>query len=181
MRSQAQRRRSNLSPRLHRPTHHLRNHRCSKVQRLLELFSEHKDIRIVVDSAEDASAINTALSQSGIAESIQTLIELDVGLHRIGVQPGPPCLQLARHIASLPHLKIIGIQGYEGHLQRIHSLDGRKNAYLDSMHILTSTADSVKKQKGRPSCCCSMKVDIVDSLSLSLFLPLASAVAAVLA
>jgi D-serine deaminase-like pyridoxal phosphate-dependent protein len=111
-----------------------------KVQRLVELFREFKEIRVVVDSEEGASAINNALAQSGIAEPIQTLIDLDVGLHRTGVQPGPPALQLARHIASFPHLKLIGIQGYEGHLQHIHGLENRKKQCLESMRILTETA-----------------------------------------
>jgi D-serine deaminase-like pyridoxal phosphate-dependent protein len=115
-----------------------------KVQRLVELFKEYKDIRIVVDSEEGASAVNNALAQSGIAEPIQTLIDLDVGLHRTGVQPGLPALQLARHIATLPHLKLIGIQGYEGHLQHIHGLEERKKQCLDSMKILTQTAASLR-------------------------------------
>jgi D-serine deaminase-like pyridoxal phosphate-dependent protein len=115
-----------------------------KVQRLVELFKEYKDIRIVVDSEEGASAIDHALSQSGIAEPIQTLIDLDVGLHRTGVQPGLPTLQLARHLATLPHLKLIGIQGYEGHLQHIHGLEDRKKQCLESMRILKQTAGNLR-------------------------------------
>jgi D-serine deaminase-like pyridoxal phosphate-dependent protein len=116
-----------------------------KVQRLVELFEKYRDIRIVVDSEEGASAINEAIERSGVAEPIQTLIDLDVGLRRTGVQPGQPALQLARHIESLPHLKIIGIQGYEGHLQHIHGLEDRKKQCLESMRILTQTADSLRE------------------------------------
>jgi D-serine deaminase-like pyridoxal phosphate-dependent protein len=116
-----------------------------KVQRLVELFREYKDVRIVVDSEEGASAISDAIARSGIEESVQTLIDLDVGLRRTGVQPGDPALQLSRHIASLPHLKIIGIQGYEGHLQHIHGLENRKKQCLESMRILTSTADALRQ------------------------------------
>jgi D-serine deaminase-like pyridoxal phosphate-dependent protein len=115
-----------------------------KVQRLVELFKQYREIRIVVDSEEGASAIDRALTKAGIEEPIQTLIDLDVGLHRTGVQPGIPALQLARHIASLPNLKLIGIMGYEGHLQHIHSLEDRKKQCLDSMHTLTQTAASLR-------------------------------------
>ncbi|KAJ5766084.1 uncharacterized protein N7511_003700 [Penicillium nucicola] len=117
----------------------------AKVRRLVELFRKYPKIRIVVDSEIGASAINDALETSGIAEPITTLIDLDVGLHRTGVSPGEPALALARHVGGLKHLKLIGVQGYEGHLQHLHDKEDRKAQCLESMQILTSTADSLRK------------------------------------
>jgi D-serine deaminase-like pyridoxal phosphate-dependent protein len=116
-----------------------------KVRRLVELFKECKDIKIVVDSEEGAFAIDQALAQSGVSEPISTLIDLDVGLHRTGVQPGLPAVQLARYISTLHNLNIIGVQGYEGHLQHVHGLEERKRMCLESMKILTQTADILRK------------------------------------
>ncbi|KAH7040049.1 uncharacterized protein B0I36DRAFT_343852 [Microdochium trichocladiopsis] len=118
-----------------------------KVRRLVELFRKHRTIRIVVDSEAGASAINEALEKEGadIKEPITTLIDLDVGLHRTGVDPGQPALDLARHIATLPHLRLIGVQGYEGHLQHLHDKEDRKQQCLESMRILTSTADQLRE------------------------------------
>ncbi|KAJ5114365.1 hypothetical protein NUU61_000124 [Penicillium alfredii] len=115
-----------------------------KVQRLVELFRSHRQIRIVVDSNVGASAINDALASSGIDEPISVLIDLDVGLHRTGVKPGEPALALARHIAKQPHLNLIGVQGYEGHLQHLHDREDRKAQCLHSMSILTGTADALR-------------------------------------
>ncbi|KAJ5306938.1 hypothetical protein PENANT_c003G11472 [Penicillium antarcticum] len=117
----------------------------AKVKRLVELFRKYPKIRIVVDSETGASAINDALASSGIADPITTLIDLDVGLHRTGVSPGEPALALARHVGGLKHLKLIGVQGYEGHLQHLHDKEDRKSQCLESMQILTSTADSLRK------------------------------------
>jgi D-serine deaminase-like pyridoxal phosphate-dependent protein len=117
----------------------------AKVRRLVELYRNHRKIRIVVDSEVGASAINKALESSGINEPISVLIDLDVGLHRTGVKPGEPALALARHVAGLKHLKLIGVQGYEGHLQHLHDREDRKTQCLESMHILTSTADALRK------------------------------------
>ncbi|KAF2798521.1 hypothetical protein K505DRAFT_321808 [Melanomma pulvis-pyrius CBS 109.77] len=117
----------------------------TKVARLVELFRKYKSIRIVVDSEFGASAIDEALAKSGIEEPILTLIDLDVGLHRTGVQPGEPALQLAKHVAGLKHLKLIGVQGYEGHLQHLHDRDERKNSCLESMATLTQTAEAFRK------------------------------------
>ncbi|KAJ5902553.1 hypothetical protein N7495_003081 [Penicillium taxi] len=118
----------------------------AKVRRLVELYRKNRNIRIVVDSELGASAIDEALASSGIDESISVLIDLDVGLHRTGVKPGEPAIALAHHIARLKHLNLIGVQGYEGHLQHLHDREDRKNQCLESMAILTGTADELRKE-----------------------------------
>ncbi|KNG84902.1 metal-activated pyridoxal enzyme [Aspergillus nomiae NRRL 13137] len=117
-----------------------------KVKRLVELFKKHKNIRIVVDSEVGATAINNALAQAGIAEPISVLVDLDVGLHRTGVANAQAALTLARHISSLRHLRLIGVQGYEGHLQHLHSWEDRKQQCLESMKILTDTATLLRNE-----------------------------------
>jgi D-serine deaminase-like pyridoxal phosphate-dependent protein len=95
---------------------------------------------------EGAKAINEAIGKSGIDEAIMTLIDLDVGLHRTGVQPGEPALDLARFITNeCKWLRLIGVQGYEGHLQHVHGYEARKKQCLESMAILTSTVDALRK------------------------------------
>jgi D-serine deaminase-like pyridoxal phosphate-dependent protein len=116
-----------------------------KVARLVELFRNVRSIRIVVDSEVGAKAIEEALAGSGIEKPIMTLIDLDVGLHRTGVQPGEPALELARFVGKCKHLKLIGVQGYEGHLQHVHGREERKKSCLESMAILTQTADALRK------------------------------------
>jgi D-serine deaminase-like pyridoxal phosphate-dependent protein len=116
----------------------------AKVKRLVELVKKYRDVRIVVDSIEGAGAIDAALSQSGYEGVVMTLIDLDVGLHRTGVQPGEPAEDLARFVSNCKHLNLIGVQGYEGHLQHIHGLEERKSQCLESMRILTSTADALR-------------------------------------
>lgn len=116
-----------------------------KVERLVELYRKHRKIRIVVDSDVGATAINEALAKSDIAEPISVLIDLDVGLHRTGVLPGEPTIALAKHVGGLEHLKLIGLHGYEGHLQHLHDYEDRKSQCLESMTTLTNTADVLRK------------------------------------
>ncbi|CAG8961940.1 hypothetical protein HYFRA_00013720 [Hymenoscyphus fraxineus] len=117
-----------------------------KVRRLVTLFRKHRSIRIVVDSEVGASAIDDALEETGIEERIKVLIDLDVGLHRTGVAPGEPALALARHVKGLKHLELIGVQGYEGHLQHLHDFEERKRECLASMKILTETATALMSE-----------------------------------
>lgn len=114
-----------------------------KVARLVRLLRAHPGIRIVVDSAQGATAIHEALAAAG-AGPVDTLIDLDVGLHRTGVAPGQPALDLAAHVASLDRLRLIGLQGYEGHLQHLHSYEDRRAQCLACMAILTGTADALR-------------------------------------
>ncbi|CAI7602015.1 unnamed protein product [Penicillium glandicola] len=117
----------------------------AKVQRLVELYRKHRKIRIVIDSEAGATAIDKALAAAGIDEPISVLIDLDVGLHRTGVLPGDPAMTLAQHVQGLKHLKLIGLHGYEGHLQHLHDKEDRRSQCLQSMEILTNTADVLRK------------------------------------
>jgi D-serine deaminase-like pyridoxal phosphate-dependent protein len=115
-----------------------------KVQRLVELWKEYKSVKVVVDSEFGAKGIDEEISASGQEGSIDVLIDLDVGLHRTGIQPGEPARALARYIKSLKHLRLVGVQGYEGHLQHLHSFEERKQKCLESMQILTATANALR-------------------------------------
>ncbi|KAL5315977.1 hypothetical protein ACEPPN_016851 [Leptodophora sp. 'Broadleaf-Isolate-01'] len=116
----------------------------AKVGRLVELFRSHPKIQTVVDSEPGATAINDALAASGVEYPIQVLIDLDVGLHRTGTTP-ELALSLAKHIATLSHLKLIGIQGYEGHLQHLHGREARETECRASMAILVRTANMLRE------------------------------------
>ncbi|PYH99880.1 hypothetical protein BO71DRAFT_84384 [Aspergillus ellipticus CBS 707.79] len=120
-----------------------------KVKRLIELVKKHPGIRVVVDSEAGASAIDEALGQAGIANPLAVLIDLDVGLHRTGVANTEAAVALARYLSGLKNLKLIGVQGYEGHLQHLHSREERKSACLASMGILVGTAEKLR-QEGFP-------------------------------
>ena len=116
-----------------------------KIARLVELFRGHRQIRIVVDSAEGSNAIDHALADSGITRPLQVLIDLNVGQNRTGVAPGESALALARHIGSLKHLELIGVHGYEGHLQHMHGKENREKHCRAAMSVLSSTADQLRE------------------------------------
>jgi D-serine deaminase-like pyridoxal phosphate-dependent protein len=115
-----------------------------KVGRLVELWEKHRGLRVVVDCEAGAKGIDSAISKRGIEGAVDVLIDLDVGLHRTGVKP-EGAVDLARCIKSLPHLNLIGVQGYEGHLQHVHSFEERKRECLESMRILSGTAEELRR------------------------------------
>lgn len=116
-----------------------------KTRRLVELFRKHRGLRIVVDSKRGIEGIETALAGSGIEDQIQVLLDLDVGLGRTGCKP-KDAVALAKQVSECKHLKLIGVQGYEGHLQHLHDFEDRKTQCLASMKTLTSTAETLRKE-----------------------------------
>ena len=84
-----------------------------KIARLVELRRVADPI-VCIDHPAQAEAIGAAMQQAGLR--LRVLIEVDIGLRRAGVLPGPPALELARMIVATDGLLLAGVMGYEGHL-----------------------------------------------------------------
>lgn len=114
----------------------------TKAWRLAELRQRwpRASVRVVVDSWEGASMIDAALT-----DSIQTLIDVNVGQDRCGVSPGD-AYALAERLRSLDHLQLIGLQGYEGNLQHIRDAAERRWRCEQSMQRLADTAADLRRR-----------------------------------
>lgn len=110
-----------------------------KLRRLVALVPRAQPI-IVVDDERAARDISAAVTAAGIR--VDVLIDIDVGQHRTGTAPGEPAVALGRAVAALPGLRLRGLQGYEGHVQHIASIDERRAATASAMSLLCATADA---------------------------------------
>lgn len=117
----------------------------AKIARLVELFGQHPRIKVVVDSAVGAVMLNQALAEAGIKLPLAVLIDLNVGQNRTGVLLGEPALALARQIGQLPNLRLVGVQGYEGHLQHLHDQNVREEKCREAMAALSGTAAALRE------------------------------------
>jgi len=70
-------------------------------------------LNVAVDNAQNADDHSAAFEAVG--SKLDVLIEIDVGMGRGGVRSAQEAVNLARHIARLPGLRLRGVQGYEGH------------------------------------------------------------------
>jgi D-serine deaminase-like pyridoxal phosphate-dependent protein len=113
-----------------------------KLARLVALVREHPQIKVVVDSLVGAQGLQQAMQEAHL--DIKVLLDLNVGQNRTGVLPGEAALTLAQQIAHLPNLQLIGLQGYEGHLQHVHDAEERVSRCRESMRLLTETADRIR-------------------------------------
>lgn len=85
----------------------------NKLRRLVAL-RRIADPIICVDHLDQVTALGGSMADE--PQPLRVLIELDLGLQRVGVAPGKPALELARRIADTPGLQLAGVMGYEGHL-----------------------------------------------------------------
>lgn len=77
--------------------------------------------------------------------SPRVIIEVNLGLDRVGTRPGPDTLQLAQAIDKLDGVTFAGIMGYEGHLLQVADLAEKEQKIRESMALLVSCADSIRK------------------------------------
>ncbi len=84
--------------------------------RLTQLIGSfpHVRWRAVVDSDVGLDDLAEAAVAAGLV--VETLLDLNVGMNRTGVAPGPEAMRLARRIAESPPLSFGGFHAYDGHL-----------------------------------------------------------------
>lgn len=87
-------------------------HRAAELARL----AHRKTVRIGIDSAHAADALNQAADAVG--STLGILVDLDVGQHRTGVQSPEDATTLARHVDRLPALRLDGLIFFPGHISQ---------------------------------------------------------------
>jgi len=86
----------------------------SKLDRLMQV-ARSTAVTVSLDSAFVAQQLSAAAKAAGA--EIGVLAEVDVGLGRVGVLPGPPLIDLIREIHRLPALRFEGLAFYPGQIK----------------------------------------------------------------
>lgn len=81
---------------------------------ILADLAREAHITVALDDAGNASALAGAATSHGT--ELGVVVDVDVGLHRGGVRSREAAIGLARHVSSLPGLRLRGAMGYEGHV-----------------------------------------------------------------
>lgn len=110
-----------------------------KLRRLAALAAAGASVGVLVDCNEGADALSRAAVDGGV--TIRTLVEVDVGQRRCGVEP-QSALALGQYVASLPGLRLDGIQCYHGGAQHIRSVSGRAAVVDGVVAIARATRDA---------------------------------------
>ena len=87
---------------------------AAKITRLVAL-AQNTDVIVAVDNYQNATELSTAFQAAGA--KLSTIVDIDLGMRRCGVEPGQAALSLAKHVEASPGLRFCGFMGYEGHIQ----------------------------------------------------------------
>lgn len=112
----------------------------SKLDRLMEVARQTR-VTVALDSIEAAQGLSEAAARAGV--EVGVLAEIDAGLDRVGVAPGPDVVRLAESLQRLPHLSFDGITFYPGHIRTV-SAEG-----LEQLERLSTLLDRVIEDLGR--------------------------------
>jgi len=96
-----------------------------KLARLAGLAREAK-VAVLADDAGNVADLDAAARAEGVR--LDVLIEIDVGAHRCGIEPGEPALALARRIAACRGLRFAGLHAYHGSAQHVRDPGERRAA-----------------------------------------------------
>jgi D-serine deaminase-like pyridoxal phosphate-dependent protein len=69
----------------------------------------------LVDDAGTIRALSRAAAAAGV--TLDLFLDLDCGMHRTGVAPGPEAVELYRLLAGSPGLRAAGLHVYDGHIR----------------------------------------------------------------
>ncbi|KAH0534179.1 hypothetical protein FGG08_007226 [Glutinoglossum americanum] len=82
---------------------------------LIRTFPATK-FRAIADDADAIRALSAVVVEFLPDQSVDVLLDIDCGMHRTGVAPGPEAEALYHLIASLPGLRPGGLHAYDGHI-----------------------------------------------------------------
>ncbi len=101
-------------------------------------------IAICADNPAHVTTIEAAAEQAGMR--MKVLVEIDVGMGRCGVQPGPEAVALARQIAASRHLIFGGLQAYQGRAQHLRTPAERQQAIASASDGARRTVEQLRQQ-----------------------------------
>jgi D-serine deaminase-like pyridoxal phosphate-dependent protein len=114
----------------------------TKIGRLVEL-SRRAEVMVAVDDPRNVADLSAAFAAAGL--TLPVLVEVDVGMHRCGLQPRQPVLDLAELIRRSPGLEFRGLMGYEGHAVLIDDREERRQKASAALQTLVETAGFLER------------------------------------
>ncbi|MBA19756.1 MAG: threonine aldolase [Verrucomicrobiales bacterium] len=114
-------------------------------ERIAKLASWYRDIRFSTIS-DDAEAVgNLARVAQAHDLKIPILLDIDVGMGRTGIKPGPAAITLYKLINQLPGVDPIGLHIYDGHLHDSNPEDrfAKWQSFMEELKALQNDINSI--------------------------------------
>jgi 3-hydroxy-D-aspartate aldolase len=117
-----------------------------KLDRLARLADKIK-LAVAVDNQANIIELSKACSDAG--SEISVFVDLDVGMHRCGVEP-KEAAKFADIVSKQRGLVFKGVMGYDGHVGRGKTKEERTKLANDAMDLVAIARDEIKRSTGLP-------------------------------
>ena len=114
--------------------------------KLARLAALAKITRVAVCADDAGNVARIAAAAEAAWVRLPVLVEIDVGMGRCGVQPGPEAVALAQVIAASAHLRFAGLQAYHGRAQHFRSTEERGQAIGAAVDDVRRTVEQLRQQ-----------------------------------
>jgi len=101
-------------------------------------------VSVCVDDPVQIALLEEAAEATG--GRIEALVEIDVGMERCGIAPGPPAVALAERIAGSRHLVFGGLQAYHGRAQHLRRAEERQAAIAEAAEATRRTVEQLRQR-----------------------------------
>jgi D-serine deaminase-like pyridoxal phosphate-dependent protein len=113
---------------------------ADKGRRLLAL-ADRARLSVGVDSVEGAHSLGAVFAAAG--RTLDVVLKVDVGLHRVGVPP-EAAAAMARRLAEVPGVRLRGVFTHAGHGYAQRTPDGGAAIGRDEGRLLGQAADAIR-------------------------------------
>jgi D-serine deaminase-like pyridoxal phosphate-dependent protein len=115
---------------------------ADKARRLLALSERLRRLAVGADSVEGASTLAGAFRAAG--RTLDVMLKVDTGLHRVGVLP-ERAPEMARRLADVPGLRLRGIFTHAGHGYGEETPDGVAQVARHEGRTMAAVADELRR------------------------------------
>ncbi len=112
-----------------------------KIARLARLC-QLAEVKVIVDNADNARELSA--EARGHGARIGVLLDVNTGMNRTGLLPGPAVIELAQTVASNEGLRFLGLMTWEGHTLTIADPVARAAATTAAIEQLVAMADACR-------------------------------------
>ena len=84
---------------------------------LLDLMAAFPGVAFSALVDDDRALTSLAAAASALGLTVPLFVDLDVGMHRTGIAPGPAALALYERMSALPGVRPAGLHAYDGHIR----------------------------------------------------------------
>jgi D-serine deaminase-like pyridoxal phosphate-dependent protein len=111
---------------------------AQKVTRLVNLRRQ-ADVMVAVDNLDNVAEISRAATDAGM--QVRVLIEINSGMDRAGLEPGPGVVDFARQVLAYPGIQLAGLMAWEGHVVGIEDPQEKRQRCEASVGLLLHSVD----------------------------------------